>query len=97
MVTFLVSGLWHGASMHYVVWGGIHGAIQIVETEGKALLDKLGLAIKKDTFSFKLLQILGTYFVTTIAWIFFRADNIGIHPLDRRYAGARTPQASACL
>lgn len=78
MVTFLVSGLWHGASMHYVVWGGIHGAIQIVETEGKALLDKLGLAIKKDIFSFKLLQILGTYFVTTIAWIFFRADNIGI-------------------
>lgn len=78
MVTFLVSGLWHGASMHYLAWGGIHGAIQILETEGKALLQKLGWKVKTDVFSYKLLQILSTYCITTIAWIFFRADNISI-------------------
>ena len=29
LVTFLVSGLWHGASWNYVVWGGLHGVYQI--------------------------------------------------------------------
>lgn len=31
MVTFLISGLWHGANWTYVIWGGINGAAQIVE------------------------------------------------------------------
>ena len=30
LVTFLVSGLWHGAAWHYVVWGGLHAVYQIV-------------------------------------------------------------------
>lgn len=29
MVTFLVSGLWHGADYTYIVWGGIHGLFHI--------------------------------------------------------------------
>ena len=29
MITFLVSGLWHGAGWHYVVWGAIHGSYQV--------------------------------------------------------------------
>jgi len=32
MVTFLVSGLWHGAGAHYLVWGGIHGIYQVLES-----------------------------------------------------------------
>ena len=78
MVTFLVSGLWHGAQMTFVVWGGIHGFIQIVEKEAAELIQKLGIKIKKDVFSYKLLKILTTYFIVTIAWIFFRADNVSI-------------------
>ena len=31
MLTFLISGLWHGASLTYIVWGGIHGLYQIIE------------------------------------------------------------------
>ena len=30
MVVFLVSGLWHGASWHYVFWGGLNGAYQVL-------------------------------------------------------------------
>ena len=29
MITFLASGLWHGAGWHYVVWGAIHGSYQV--------------------------------------------------------------------
>jgi D-alanyl-lipoteichoic acid acyltransferase DltB (MBOAT superfamily) len=31
MITFLVSGLWHGAAWHFVVWGALHGAFQVAE------------------------------------------------------------------
>jgi D-alanyl-lipoteichoic acid acyltransferase DltB (MBOAT superfamily) len=31
MITMLVSGLWHGLSLHMLVWGGLHGLYQIVE------------------------------------------------------------------
>ena len=78
MVTFLVSGLWHGAQMTYVVWGGIHGFIQIVEKEAGEWMKKLGIHVKRDVFSYKVLRMLTTYFVVTIAWIFFRADNVSI-------------------
>lgn len=33
MITFLVSGLWHGASWNFILWGGMHGAFQIVGSE----------------------------------------------------------------
>ena len=33
LVTFLVSGLWHGASWTFVIWGGLHGLGQIIEKE----------------------------------------------------------------
>lgn len=78
MVTFLVSGLWHGAQMTYVVWGGIHGFIQILEKEAADLIKKLGIKVKTEVFSYKLLKMLFTYFVVTIAWIFFRADNVSL-------------------
>ena len=78
MVTFLVSGLWHGAQMTYVVWGGIHGFIQILEKEAADLIKKLGIKVKTEVFSYKVLKMLFTYFVVTIAWIFFRADNVSL-------------------
>ena len=28
---FLLSGLWHGAALHFVVWGGVHGALLLLE------------------------------------------------------------------
>lgn len=42
MVVFLVSGLWHGASWHFVAWGGLNGLYQVVESASKPLRDKKG-------------------------------------------------------
>ena len=78
MITFLVSGLWHGAQMTYVIWGGIHGFLQIAESEVTELILKMGIKVKTDVFSYRLLKILWTYFLVTIGWIFFRADNVSI-------------------
>ena len=41
MVTFLVSGLWHGASWHFVVWGGMHGLFQVIAAQTRKLRDGL--------------------------------------------------------
>lgn len=77
MITFLVSGLWHGASWHYVVWGGLHGFYQIVESLLRPFTDKCKALTgdKSSTFSYKFGQIVRTFILADIAWIFFRADN----------------------
>ena len=78
MVTFLVSGLWHGASWTYVVWGGIHGLYQVLGYELKGLRDRVNqrLHTRTDCFSYKLGQVLVTFFLTDLAWIFFRAPSL---------------------
>lgn len=80
MVTFLVSGLWHGASWNYVAWGGLHGAYQIIGKELKPVKQRIVKAfhMKTESFSYRLGQILVTFVLTDIAWIFFRAGSIKI-------------------
>ena len=75
-VTFLVSGIWHGANWTFVVWGCLHGLFQIVE---KALgIQKL----KGGKWYEKIGRILITFILVTFAWIFFRmptlADGWGV-------------------
>ena len=61
MVTFLVSGLWHGAAFTYVIWGGIHGLLQIMERFflGKKKMPKLIV-----------------FLLVAFAWTFFRAQSL---------------------
>ncbi|MBR6771138.1 MAG: MBOAT family protein [Lachnospiraceae bacterium] len=79
MITFLASGLWHGANWTYVVWGGLHGLYQIVGELLFPVKQKfypyIGISI--GSISHKLGQILTTFFLTVIAWVFFRAEDIG--------------------
>ena len=76
-LTFLVSGLWHGANLTFVVWGMIHGFYQIAGDIIKPLTDKLTEDIDINTFSWRVLRVLKTFILVDISWIFFRADTIG--------------------
>ena len=70
-VTFLVSGIWHGANWTFIVWGCMHGICQIVE---KALgLNKLEV----ENGWVKALRIVITFLVVNFAWIFFRMPTLG--------------------
>ena len=77
MITFIVSGLWHGANWTFIIWGALHGLFQIVE---KALMgDKLKYELKEGEHSFSLvrgLRIVFTFSLVTFAWIFFRMPTI---------------------
>lgn len=80
MVTFLLSGLWHGASWNFVVWGGLHGLYQVIGKRTAPLIKSINRkeGIKEECFSYKLLQTISTYLLVVFAWIFFRADTLGI-------------------
>ncbi|MCC1483482.1 MBOAT family O-acyltransferase [Winogradskyella immobilis] len=76
-IVFLVSGLWHGAALTFVIWGALHGVLVVFEkvyykTQQKTYA-KLGWNTNK--LSFKLYRILITFALVTIAWVFFRADS----------------------
>lgn len=64
-VTFLVSGIWHGANWTFILWGVLHGLFQIVE---KAL----GLQKYEKKDALRIVRILITFSLVTFAWIFFR-------------------------
>ncbi len=75
MIVFLVSGLWHGASTSFVIWGGLNGLYQVIGEICMPARDKLVSAIhlNRDSFAHKLLRGLGTFILVDFAWIFFRA------------------------
>lgn len=70
-VTFLVSGLWHGASWTYVIWGGLHGLGQIVEKEWKRLFPKKGVKHRRAR---NVMGLVLTFAFVSFTWIFFRAN-----------------------
>lgn len=69
MITFLASGLWHGANWTFVIWGGLHGVMQLVEREFK----------KRETSRTALPKGFSCFLVflfVSFAWIFFRAQTL---------------------
>ena len=66
-VCFLLSGLWHGASWNFVVWGALHGLF--------ICLDKLclGKVMKKIG---KVPSVILTFLLVNIIWVFFRVENL---------------------
>ena len=78
MITFLVSGLWHGASFSFVAWGGLHGLYQVISEITMPLRAKIAdaLHVKTECFSHKLLKGLITFILVDIAWIFFRCNSL---------------------
>ena len=70
LATFLVSGLWHGANITFVIWGGIHGLLQILE-------DIFHIKKNTKTYSFSwFIRVILVFMLMSITWVFFRASNI---------------------
>ena len=78
LLTFLVSGLWHGTGWKYLAWGGLHGLYQIVGKMTLTTRNKItnALKIKTECFSYHLLQRVITFVLADFAWLFFRAPSL---------------------
>ncbi len=72
MIVFLVSGLWHGASWTFVVWGALHGTVRLLE---KYFSNLTGYKIKEGWSFVNVILTLKTFLITSFIWIFFRAEN----------------------
>jgi alginate O-acetyltransferase complex protein AlgI len=72
MITMLLGGLWHGASWRFVTWGGLHGALLAIE---RALRRRWGERPWTKTRALRGLILIFTFFMVSIAWVFFRAES----------------------
>lgn len=61
---FLLSGIWHGATWSFIVWGAMHAVLYLIE---------YFLKIKNPNWIYHIF----TFISVTVAWIFFRIENIG--------------------
>lgn len=78
MITFLISGAWHGASWHFILWGGLHGAYQVAGKWKNSLLNRIRtvLGIEKEVHLPKLLQMAVTFALVVFAWMLFRVNSL---------------------
>ena len=78
LITFLVSGIWHGIGTTFVVWGLLHGLYQIM---GSFLMPVRDWIVKvfrvdRESFSHRLWKVTVTFIMVAVAWIFFRASSV---------------------
>ncbi len=79
LVTFTVSGLWHGANWTYVIWGALNGAYLVAGYFTKAWRDRFfsAIGIRRESTVRRSFMLVSTFLLTCIAWIVFRARNFG--------------------
>ena len=78
-VTFIVSGLWHGARWTFVVWGALHGAYLIaalVSGDARAQV-RTALGLERYPVVMRAWQTTVTFALVGVAWVFFRATSLG--------------------
>lgn len=70
-ITFMVSGFWHGSALTFLIWGAVHGLLQILETFLYPK-QKAGTPPRKKHWW----QLPITFGLICLAWIFFRANSM---------------------
>ena len=78
-IIFIVSGLWHGASWNFIIWGGIHacGFLPLLIMGRNRRHVTAVVAQDRNFPGFKeTCQMMGTFLFVTIAWVFFRAHGL---------------------
>ncbi|MCB0765410.1 MAG: MBOAT family protein, partial [Flavobacteriales bacterium] len=77
MITFLVSGLWHGASWTFIIWGALHGVYMVLGQLFRTHGPRTTATVVTDRLprSRRVLQALLTFGLVALAWVFFRATS----------------------
>ena len=78
MITFLVSGLWHGAAYNFILWGGYHGVNQILGHLFQPAKDKVRglLHIGDESKIRRILDIFITFCLVAYGWMLFYAPDM---------------------
>lgn len=78
LLVWILTGIWHGASWKFVIWGLFHGMLIILSTIFTPYNQKLvkKFNINTDCFSFRLFQMLRTFTLCCVGRVFFRANGL---------------------
>ncbi|MFT5885938.1 MAG: alginate O-acetyltransferase complex protein AlgI [Arcticibacterium sp.] len=71
-IVFTISGLWHGPSWNFIIWGALHGIFLIIAMYWKK---HVGFRLPKNRFN-TVLQVAFTFTLVTLSWVFFRAQGL---------------------
>jgi D-alanyl-lipoteichoic acid acyltransferase DltB (MBOAT superfamily) len=79
MLVFLVSGFWHGANWTFIVWGFLHGSYLVLAIWFKKFNEGLSSALRlnKNLKIKRGINMFITFHLAVLAWIYFRAENVG--------------------
>lgn len=70
-ITFLVSGIWHGANWTFLIWGAIHGIFISIENVWNRFIK-----LPPPQQSMKPINTITSFIIVAFAWLFFRANNL---------------------
>jgi alginate O-acetyltransferase complex protein AlgI len=93
MITFLASGIWHGASWNYVLWGAYHGVLLIITRVAGALWAPLRRQRTGKARAVRVLQAIAMFVLTCVGWLIFRETELSQLIADLRL----TPATSTSL
>ena len=78
IIVWLSTGLWHGASYNFILWGCFHGFFIILDAALSSVYSKMRklLHISDDNKAFKVFQIIRTFYLVTVSFFLFRATTL---------------------
>ncbi len=78
-ITFLVSGLWHGANWTFVIWGALNGFYLLFGIWSRGLRDRAASVTRLDRHHLtrRLIGVVTVFALICFAWVFFRAKDLG--------------------
>lgn len=78
IITFTVSGFWHGANWTFIIWGFLHSVFYFIQTGYSRNMKSIKILPSKIV---QIFNVLVTFIAVTFAWIFFRAESFS-HAMD---------------
>jgi len=76
MLTMILGGIWHGAAIHFAIWGFYQGLLLVLHKEFKHWTDKIAWFYQmKQSQVFHVFSIILTFHAVCLGWVFFRAEN----------------------
>ena len=78
MIVFLVSGIWHGASWTFVIWGALNGIFIVIHSLTQNFRTNVytKLKINTDSFGHRFIAVTLNFFIVCFTWLFFRAETL---------------------
>ncbi|MDO4771333.1 MBOAT family protein [Porphyromonas sp.] len=76
LITMLLGGLWHGAALRFILWGGIHGLALAVHKLMMQIFPNLKTEGREMKPHWRVLSMIFTFHIVCFSWIFFRANDM---------------------